>query len=339
MSLPGPFRPLLPLLLVSLLLPSCSRPAPVNVQRFLPGGLTQVTAWGDPGRAGELRAAAEAALDRMGEAERILDPRVPGGPSSLLRRGETALLPPEMAATLRTALAVAEASGGAFDPTVGEILSLWGWDVERPVLPAEEAVRAALPRVGHRRLRLAGDTAVPAGPVFLDLGGVGEGAAVDEGVRVLEERGVDAGVVDSAGDLRAFGRKPDGKPWRIGVAHPDRPQELLGVVTLQAGAAVMTSGDYQAFFLRDGVRYHHIIDPATGFPARGLRSVTIIGPGGAVADALATAVFVLGVEKGTALVGRFPGYEAVLVREGGEVVLTPGLEEGGPVGWEETPPR
>ncbi len=154
-----------------------------------------------------------------------------------------------------------------------------------------------------------------------------KGYAVDEAVKVLRKRAVGGGIVNAGGDLRTFGLKPGGKLWKIGVQDPDHPQELAGVLTLRE-AAVATSGDYQRYFEEGGVRYHHILDPATGHPARsGLRGTTVIAPDCALADALATAAFVLGPEKGLKLLEDWDGVEGVLIAEGGEILTTSGIGE------------
>jgi thiamine biosynthesis lipoprotein len=240
----------------------------------------------------------------------------------------------ELAVILSTGLKVSLASSGAFDPTLGEIIALWAFDSENPHLPDPTDISAALGRAGYRRLNPAYPDPDPpdsvyspweSSPVWLDLGAVAKGYAVDEAVRSLRENGVSGGIVNAGGDLRTFGLKPGGKPWKIGVQDPDRPQELAGVLTVRE-AAVATSGDYQRYFEEDGVRYHHILDPATGYPARsGLSGTTVIAPDCALADALATAAFVLGPEKGLKLLEEWDGVEGVLITEDGKILTTSGI--------------
>ena len=164
--------------------------------------------------------------------------------------------------------------------------------------------------------------------MWLDLGGVAKGYAVDEAVRVLKEGGIRSGIVNAGGDLRSFGLKPGGKRWKIGVQHPENPQEMSGV--LEVGEiSVATSGDYQRYFEVDDIRYHHILDPATGYPARsGLKGTTVFAPDCATADALATAAFVLGPVKGIELLQKWEGAEGVLITEDGTILTTSGIGEG-----------
>ena len=239
----------------------------------------------------------------------------------------------DLDAILSSGLAVSRASLGAFDPTLGEVIKLWGLNSEKPGIPDPDDIKAALGRVGYQRLDPpSASTSVSQNqyPVWLDLGGVAKGFAVDEAVKILSSSGatggvVTGGIVNAGGDLRTFGAKPGNKPWKIGVQDPDDPQELAGVLSIREGA-VATSGDYQRYFEEAGVRYHHILDPATGYPARsGLRGTTVIAPDCALADALATAAFVLGPEKGLTLLEEWEDVEGVLITEGGEILTTSGI--------------
>ena len=230
----------------------------------------------------------------------------------------------DLAKILNTALEVSRVSSGAFDPTLGEVIALWGFDSPTPHLPDPAELSAALESVGYQKLdHPSGDDI----SVSIDLGGVTKGYAVDEAVRVLQGSGIAGGIVNGGGDLRTFGLKPGGKLWKIGVQDPDDPQELAGVLSIRE-AAVATSGDYQRYFEKDGTRYHHILDPATGYPARsGLRGTTVIAPTCVVADALATASFVMGPEKGLALLEDLDEVEGVLITEDGKILTTTGIGE------------
>ena len=142
----------------------------------------------------------------------------------------------------------------------------------------------------------------------------------------LADTGIEHAYLDAGGDIGLLGPKPDGSPWRIGVRHPREAGQLIGVLTL-SGGAVVTSGDYERAFTVDGKRYHHILDPATGLPATSLASVTMVAPTAMEADALSTAVFVLGPERGLALVESLPGAEAILVTPDLDVLVTTGLKD------------
>ena len=228
-------------------------------------------------------------------------------------------------------LAVAEASGGAFDITVAPLVELWPLDDEDFVPPDDEAVTAALGSVNWRAVQV--DTAASTMTVLpgtrLDLAGVAKGHAVDRAVAALERAGVESGVVDAGGDIGFAGTPPHPDGWYAGIKHP-RAEGLLGVLRLDGGS-VATSGDYQRCVTIGGVRYHHILDPSTGYPARGLVSVTVAANLAAEADALATAVFVLGADAGMELIENTPGAEALIVTgdgdDVGEILLSSGLSD------------
>ena len=158
----------------------------------------------------------------------------------------------------------------------------------------------------------------------LDLGGIAKGYIVDRGLALLAQAGVENAFLNAGGDIAILGTKPDGTPWRVGIRHPRGADHYIAVLSM-TGGAVVTSGDYERTFEAGGQRYHHILDPSTGYPAGDLTSVTITAPTATEADALSTAVFVLGPERGLALVESLPGVEAVLVTRDLEIMVSTGL--------------
>jgi len=159
----------------------------------------------------------------------------------------------------------------------------------------------------------------------LDLGGIAKGFIVDRALSLLEGKDVQAAFLNAGGDIKVLGTKPDGSKWRVGIRDPHKKNEVKAVLLLDKGA-VATSGDYERFFEQNGVRYHHIIDPKTGYPARGLSSVTVVAPNCLTADALSTAIFVLGLSEGLALLEKLPEVEGVFITEEGELFYSSGLE-------------
>lgn len=214
--------------------------------------------------------------------------------------------------------AVSAASDGAFDITVGALTKLWDFD-GGGVLPDAGDIESALPYIDYNRLTVDGDTITADAGTQIDLGAVGKGAACDAVRDVLAARGVSGAVVSVGGSVLAFGRRnAAGDKWRIAVRHPRDADSYLGVITLAEGC-VSTSGDYEKYFEKDGVRYHHLLDPATGYPAKSdLVSVTVVCKSGLLSDALSTACFVLGEARGRALALAF-GAGAVFVRTDGTV--------------------
>jgi thiamine biosynthesis lipoprotein len=228
---------------------------------------------------------------------------------------------------IKEALFVARKSGGAFDPTIGPEIELW--DFAKKIKPSDEAIKETLPLVGYQKVIIDPNNST----VFLskkgmkmDLGGIAKGYAADLAVDELKRDGITAGIVANAGDIKTFGLKPDGTAWNVGIRNPRQKGEsddLLAKVRL-TGRAISTSGDYERFFIMNGKRYHHILDPRTGYPAGLSMSVTVVADKGMYTDAFATAFFVLGPEKGMKLLEEM-GMDGIIVDASGGVHTTPGI--------------
>jgi FAD:protein FMN transferase len=218
---------------------------------------------------------------------------------------------------------------GAFDITYAPLAKLY-----RPAskgqparVPGPAQLRHALTLVGSKHIGLDYDkVAVRLGRpgMRMGLGAIAKGYAVDSVVSVLRAQGQTAFIVDGGGDLYVSGRHPD-RPWRVGIKDPYKPSSYFATLPVQS-KAVVTSGNYERFFVKDGKRYHHILDPRTGRPALGLASVTVVAPKATLADALATGIFVLGPHKGLEVLKHFDKVEALLVTTDGKVLMTPGLK-------------
>jgi thiamine biosynthesis lipoprotein len=249
---------------------------------------------------------------------------------------------PELTAALERALWYAERTAdsegrAAFDPTIGPLVKLWDIGGSATRVPLDEEIEAARSLVDWREVELDGGR----GTVFLrragmrlDLGAIAKGYAADEAAAVLRRQGISRALIDLGGNIYALGERGGGEPFQIGLQDPRKPRgAYLGVIAAR-DISVVTSGDYERFFEQDGVRYHHILSPKTGFPVRApFRSVTITARASIDADALSTAVFALGVEKGEALIALFDDVGSVFVLEDLSVivngVLTPRFHKRG----------
>lgn len=240
-------------------------------------------------------------------------------------------LSPETTALVSRALALADETQGAFDPTVGPLVQLWGFKHLDFRVPDEASIAQTLRLVDHRGVSV--DPARSAvrfdrAGMELDLGATAKGYAVDRALADLREAGMAAGRVDGGGNQAVFG--PPGRTWRFGVKHPRREGAVLGTVGLQGGG-VATAGDAERGFWVDGVRHGHILDPRTGRPASGMLSVTVVARTAEEADALDTPLYVLGPARGAKLLARHPGAEALFVEAGPtpgtyRLTATPGLD-------------
>lgn len=250
-------------------------------------------------------------------------------PSELTRlndaAGQAVQLHPEVLAVLEESKRLCRLTQGAFDPTWKSADRVWDFQSPNPRVPDRDAALAAMARVDCARLvvdRRAGTARLGPG-MAVGLGGFVKGYAVDRAARALREHGYRDFAVNAGGDLYASGRY-GGDLWRVGIRHPRKAGRELAILPV-SGFAVATSGDYERYFTKDGRRYHHILDPSTGYPAAGCQSVTIMARSAALADALATGVFVLGPTRGMALVVALADTEALIVAADGRTSVSPGL--------------
>ena len=221
-----------------------------------------------------------------------------------------------------------EWTAGKFDITFGALADIWKFDHDQDnTLPNAAAIDAQLPLVDFRAVQVdaAKGTALVSRPgVRVHLGGIGKGYALDLAVTVLHQEGFRDFLLQAGGDMYAAGTN-NGTPWTLGIADPRGAHEAFAAVEVR-DATFSTSGDYERFFMKDGVRYHHLIDPDRGEPARGCRSVTIVANRAMIADVLSTGVFILGPVDGMALVEKLPHVEAVIVTASNEVLISTGLK-------------
>lgn len=308
-------------LLVIVLLSSC-KSAPKEVQRteFLMDTAITITAYGD-----KAEQAVESAFVEMKRVADLMNANDPNSEVALINKN-AGIKPIKVSSDtfelLERCQWYSELSGGAFDVTVRPLVELWAIGKKDKYVPTDEEIQQVLKLVDYRKIELdpkEKTVFLPVPDMGIDLGGVAKGYGADRARNILKKQGVHSALIAAGGNIWTVGQRPDGKKWRIGIRHPrqETGDELLGVLSCQ-DLAVVTSGDYERYFVKDGVRYHHIFDPYTGFPAQSLVSVTIVSTDSAEADILSTAVFVLGVEKGLALTDQLDNV--------GTIVMTPELK-------------
>ena len=233
----------------------------------------------------------------------------------------------ELLNLIRRAIKVSDLTKGAFDITFASVGRLWDFKDSNPKLPDAAEIKQALENVDYKKVVIdekAGTVFLSQRKMRIGLGGIGKGYAANRAAILMQEKGVLGGVVNAGGDLFAFGHQDGGEAWTVGVADPSKRDQVLASLEL-TNQAVVTSGDYESFFVIDGKRYSHILDPRTGYPVAQLRSVTIICPDAELADALATATSVLGPSEGMELINRLRGVEAVLIDATGRSTLSQNL--------------
>jgi len=230
---------------------------------------------------------------------------------------------PETLEVVKRALYISEKTGGAFDPTIGPVMRLW--DFKKKIMPTKAQIKAKVGLVDYRKVGvnyMKSTVFLKTKGMSFDTGGIAKGFAADKAAEVLKREGIESGIVAIAGDIRCFGPKT----WNIGIKNPrttNNKNYLLAAVKLQ-NKAISTSGDYERYFIKDGVWYHHLLDPRTGMPARGIRSISVIADEAVLTDGFATGIFVMGPEKGAKLLEEL-GLDAVIVLDDGKVLVTKGL--------------
>ena len=220
------------------------------------------------------------------------------------------------------AIKLSEITNGGFDVSFAALDRIWKFDGSMTEMPSAEAIKKSVEKVGYKNIILDST----ASTIFLKLkgmkigfGALGEGYATDKCRAMMLAKGVQAGIINGSGDMSTWGKQPNGKDWKIGITNPFMPEKILAAIPLKEGA-VTTSGSYEKFVVFNGKRYSHIINPATGYPATGLCSVTVFGPNAETANGLSTSMMVLGQKEGLLLLQKFPDYSCVMITDKGKVV-------------------
>jgi thiamine biosynthesis lipoprotein len=302
-----------------------STPVMLSEERGLMGTQVMVKVVGNDRK--QLRAGVSAAFDEVSRLERLMSNFMPE--TELSQINQQAGVAPvkvsrELFGIIKRSLFFSELSNGAFDISFASVGKLWNF--RNAAAPAADAVTAQLPFVNFRKIQLNDEQStvfLPSRRMEIGLGGIGKGYAMDRAMAMLNAHGIFNAMVMAGGDTLIRGRNGH-EVWRVGLRDPDKADGILAVLPLE-DQAISTSGDYERFFIKDGVRYHHILDTKTGYPASRCRSVTILAPDATTSDALSTTVFVLGPERGLALIEQMDDVEAIIIDRNGNMSLSSGL--------------
>lgn len=226
------------------------------------------------------------------------------------------------------AIKVSQITSGAFDISYASMDRIWKFDGSMRAMPTEEAIKKSVSKIGYKNIVLDPKEQT----IFLKnegmklgLGGIGQGYIADKVKELLFSKGCVSGIVNVSGDINAWGKQPDGKPWTVGIVNPLNKNKIFATFPLE-NSAVETSGSYEKFVIFNGIRYAHIIDPRTGYPAQGVVSVSVFAKQTEIADALATGIFVLGVEVGLDLVNQLKGIQCIIVDDKGKIHSSKGID-------------
>ena len=292
------------------------------------GTVIEITLIGDDEEA--INKAALQAFQEIKRIETLMSPWLDSSDVTRINRSagkERVKVSPETFEVIQKAQEISELSEGGFDITVGPLTELWRKAREKKIPPSIEEVKEKLGLVNFKNIETDQE-----GKVFLkkkgmaiDLGGIAKGYAVDRAFEFLKSLRYKNLIVNAGGDLRVGGFK-NNQLWSIGIQNPRESQKILARISV-SNTALATSGDYEKFFIYQGKRYHHIFNPKDGFPTEGCQSVTIITKDCITADGLATAVFVLGAEKGYSLCQKLEGVDCLIVDQEGKTIFSPGLKD------------
>lgn len=299
---------------------------PVSQEIFAMDTYMTVTAYGDNAQKGVTDAIAE--IQRL---DNLLSIGKEDSEISKLNKSGCAALSDDTAVMVTKALDLYKSTGGAFDITVLPLMELWGFTTQEYYVPTEDEIQSTLQRVGADKLTWdeSTKTLTLGDKQEIDLGGIAKGFTSSRIMEIFKKDGVTCGMVSLGGNVHLLGTKQDGSAWRVGIQDPDNTDDMLGVLEAN-DCAVITSGAYERNFEKDGVTYHHIVDPATGKPSNsGLTSVTIVSKDGTLADGLSTSLFVMGKDKAIAYWKQHADeFDTILVDKDRNVYITEGIADG-----------
>jgi len=329
-----PHRKTILLALLILLLPailSCSPKEQELLKRtqFIMGTLVEITVREPDQR--KAQSAISLAFDEMRRLEKLMSTHLPDSEISRLnaKAGAKASLTasPEVLEVIRRGIYWGNQSNGALDISIGPVSRLWKFDNDNPTIPDTKRLAEAVGLVNFREIKIDKSNVRLKQPgMSLNLGAIAKGYAVDKAMKVLEKNGVRHALINAGGDLKVMGQRKDGQPWNIGLQHPRQPEKMIASFALSDGA-IATSGDYQKYFIKENTRYHHILNPKTGYPVSGVMSATVVTETVMDADALSTALFVMGTKKGLAFINSLKDVEGLLMNQDSTLHFSQGMKD------------
>lgn len=308
------------MIVTMLLLSACASAQPDTLSFTVMDTVMSLTVWGGGEGCERIRA-------RAGELDGMLSAVDENSEIYALDRGGSAVLGEDASALVKRSLELCGELDGAFDITVYPAVREWGFTTGEYDIPDDSRLRELAQRIDYTAVELDGDTVTLPEGVMIDLGAVAKGYLADEAETVLDGCGASGAVLNLGGTILLYGKKPDGSSFKVGIADPDSPASYFGYLTLGEGV-VATSGGYERYFERDGKRYIHILDPATARPVdNGVLSVTVFTGEGARADAMSTALFVMGEDQAAQYYRSHDGYEYVMLTSGGMLYISEGIAD------------
>ena len=271
------------------------------------------------------------AVDEISRIEKLISSWDPSSQTSEINRNagvKAVKVDQELYNLIERALAISKITDNAFDISYASMDRIWQFDGSMTEMPSEEDVKKSVAKVGYQNIELSRKDV----SVFLKLSGmkigfgaIGKGYAADMAKAILIKNGVSAGIINASGDMNTWGRQPNGKHWKVAITNPLDKNKAFGLLPIKEGA-VVTSGNYEKYVTFNGQRYSHIIDPRTGYPTKGILSVTVFSSSAELADALATSIFVMGVETGIDRINQLAKTECIIIDDLGNIYKSENIE-------------
>jgi thiamine biosynthesis lipoprotein len=271
------------------------------------------------------------AISELKRIEHVISDWIPTTPVSEVNRNagiQPVVVPQELIDLIERSIKISKLTDGAFDVTYASMDKIWKFDGSMKAMPTEEEIKKSVAKVGYQNIVMDKNKRT----VFLKLkgmklgfGGIGQGYIADKIKELLVSKGVVSGIINVSGDISTWGRQPNGEQWRIAIKNPLNKSKVFATFPLE-DIAVETSGSYEKFVIFNGKKYSHIIDTRTGYPAQGVSSVTVFAKTTELADALATGIFVMGIEVGIDLVNQLPGVGCIMVDDSGKIFSSKSID-------------
>lgn len=271
------------------------------------------------------------AIAEISRIEKLISSWDPNSQTSAINRNagiQEVQVDEELFDLVDRSIKISKLTDGAFDISFASMDKIWKFDGSMTEKPSEEAIAKSVEKIGYQNIILNKEKLT----VFLKnegmkigFGAIGKGYAADKTKALLIEKGVPAGIINASGDMNTWGKQPDGKSWMVAITNPLNKEKVFSWLPID-NSAIVTSGNYEKFVIFDNKRYSHIIDPRTGYPTTGIISATVLSPSAEIADALATAVFVMGVEVGLDFINQLKGVECILVDENNKIFTSNHIE-------------
>jgi len=271
------------------------------------------------------------AISEISRIEKLISSWDPNSQTSEINRNagvKPVKVSKELFGLIERSIAISKLTEGAFDISYASMDKIWKFDGSMKRMPTKEAIKSSVAKVGYENIildRKNSSVFLKKKGMKIGFGGIAKGYAADKAKKLLQEKGVVAGIINASGDMNTWGRQPNGEEWKVGITNPLNKNKVFALIPI-SNSAVVTSGNYEKFVEFNGTRYSHIINPKTGYPSKGIISVSVFTPKAELADALATSIFVMGIDVGLDFVNQLKNIECIIIDEKGEVHTSKDIE-------------